>query len=711
VDQTNFKNMARYSEPRTSDQGDEIDLLQLLATLWRGKLWIVLTTVSGIILGGYYLYGVAVPMYTARTAIALEQQKEQVVDLQSVMSGISGDQSTINTQVELLRSRSLISKLVQSLDLEADPEFNPTLEEMSPISVGALKSWVKDKLGLSSTETQLSASSITDMTVDAVLKSISVSNVRQSYVFQVSAVSTSPQKSAAMANRLAELYIQDQLDVKFNATEQAVTWLTNRVSELKDQLETSEAQVKAFDSGTDLINPETLMSLNRQLKEQRDRANAARVDALKSVAFVNALKRAGAGGSDEDMAAAASDRTLSQTLEMVRAGTVPHDAFETQFAAIQNRAQIDADRARSQVKALEASTKEFESQINAQSKDLLTLQQLQREADASRSIYEYFLGRLKETSVQTGIQHADSRVISSAVVPLGATSPRKSLVLAMAAILGLFVGSGGVLLREMMNTTIRTTEDLEAVSGLTVFGSMPVIPARTRKSAIDYILSHPTSQAAEAVRNTRTSIMLSNIDNPPKIIMVTSSVPGEGKTTQSLMLAINMAALGKKVLLIEGDLRRRVLAEYLNIKPEHGLVSVIAGECEFTEAVYHDEHLGIDVLIAEHPRISAADFYASAKFAAFLREMRNDYDLVVVDTPPVLVVPDARVIGQFVEAIVLVVKWDSTSRQQVRDALSAFESYNQKVAGLVMSQVNTRQLKRYGYGDGYGAAYSGYYDT
>lgn len=183
---------------------------------------------------------------------------------------------------------------------------------------------------------------------------------------------------------------------------------------------------------------------------------------------------------------------------------------------------------------------------------------------------QYFLSRQKETSVQSGIQTADSRVLSRAVEPLLASAPRKSIILEMSLMLGLMAGAALVLAREMMQNTFRDTESLETRTGYAVLGQIPKIPVRKREKLLPYLTDKPTSVAAEAVRNLRTSVLLTNVDNPPQIIMSTSSVPGEGKTTQSLSLTQNLTGLRKSVLLIEGDVRKRLFAEYFQIEEKMG---------------------------------------------------------------------------------------------------------------------------------------------
>ncbi|MFC6639635.1 CpsD/CapB family tyrosine-protein kinase [Sulfitobacter sediminilitoris] len=237
---------------------------------------------------------------------------------------------------------------------------------------------------------------------------------------------------------------------------------------------------------------------------------------------------------------------------------------------------------------------------------------------------------------------------------------------------------------------------------------MPAIPARRRKNVLKYFVDKPTSAAAEAIRNLRTSVLLSNIDNPPKVIMSTSSIPQEGKTTQSMALALNLTGLGKRVLLIEGDIRRRIFSQYFELPNTNGLLSVLAGNLSLQDAVIRIDALGADVLIGEKAKTIAADIFSSERFAMLLETAREQYDYIIIDTPPVLAVPDARIIGRHVDAIIYTVKWDSTSHRQVREGLKAFEDVNLRVSGLVLGQINARGMKRYGYGDSYGA-YHAYY--
>ncbi len=700
--------MAEISQSESSRNllsrgAEEIDLGQLLGTLWRGKLWIAIAMAVALLIGGYYAFVSAVPTYTSSATVALESRQDQVVDIESVVTGLGGDQSTINTEVEVLRSRGLLEQVVERLDLTNDPEFNAALRERSMFSLGALLSVLR-----SGSDEEVSERRVLDSVIDVLSDKVAISNIRNSYVFRITVTTEAPRKSALIANTVAEAYIRDQISVKFEKTAQATEWLSDQVSTLRLDLENAETELKSFSSSTDLISPEGLFALNRQLKDLRDRkSNLTEAIAAQKAAVVNLETVEGL--SPEEKAQRANDPSLARLAEDIQNGVEgAAEAFETQYAVLLTRAQQEVLRLEAQFEAVDTSIAELTERIETQSSELVRLQQLEREAQANGLIYEAFLSRLKETTVQQGIQQADSRILSQAVVPLSPSAPKKPMILALSLILGAMVGGAAVLIREMSQNTYRVAEALERNTGLTVIGQIPTIPSRNRANVLQYLTDKPNSAAAEAVRNLRTSLLLANIDMPPRVIMSTSSIPGEGKTTQSISLAQNLSGLGKKVLLVEGDIRRRVFSEYFDIHDKPGFLSVLAGEASLQSAVTFNEQLQADILLGETSKVNAADLFSSDTFAQFLGTLRDAYDYVIIDTPPVLAVPDARVIGQHVDAILYTVKWDSTTHRQVNDGLKSLANVNLKVTGLVLSQIDQRGMKRYGYGDSYGA-YQAYY--
>ena len=697
-----------------ADKDDTIDVSALLATLWRGKWLIALVTLISMLLAGYYAYGVAVPKYQSTSVVILDTKEDSVVDLKAVVGGFSGDSTEVNTEVEVLRSRGLAGKVVDRLNLINDPEFNGALQE--PSLVGTTIARIRAILSFgqkpgTALDPELEKNRVKDGVVAALLDRVSVSNIRQSLVFNITVETESPTKSALIANTIAEIYILNQIEVKFEATEKATVWLSNRVSELQIELETAEKKVSDFTAQTQLVSIEGLQALERQIKELRYRIDGAATAQAETETRLDNLKSA---ATPEKKLEIAQDPTLVRIASGGLDSQAERESFDARYEAIVARVQSELIRANQQLTALKASETELANQISHQGEDLIALQQLTRESEATRLLYEYFLTRLKETSAQEGIQKADSRLLSNSVVPAYASAPRKMRILSIAMLFGVMIGSGLVLLREFRTSTFRTANELEQHTGYTVIGQIPKIPSRHRMDTLAYLSEKPTSAAAESIRNLRTSLMLSNLDKKPQVIISTSSIPGEGKTTVSLSLAKFLSGLGKSVLLIEGDIRRRTLNEYFPSLPRTGIASVLNGDVKFANAIHRPAGFEADVLAGEKTTVNAADIFSSDTFKSFMSEMRSKYDFIIIDTPPVLVVPDARIIAECADAILFSVKWDSTSKALVEESMRFFHNSNQRITGLVLSQIDEKGMKRYGYGGDAGAyaAYGkGYYDN
>lgn len=705
-------------------EDDEIDLVQLFGTLWRGK-WIITLCAAIALLGGvWYAFGIAVPKYSANTTLALQIDGPQIMDINSVMSGVSSDDASLNTEIEVIKSRKLGEQLVERLSLTEDPEFNPAIVEDDPAFFEiALSQWLDVDLAQGEelvpvlierwmgiplpAEEPLTEREIFDKTVDNVMKVISATLQRNTFVFSISAKTTDPRKSVLMANTLAELYVADQIAVKFEATENAVTWLSERVTDLEVELKTREDDIKELRAGSSAVTPESVAALNQRANDMSDRLADLRAAAEGAEARLAALQETQASGNVEAMQEAFPDPVLRRLYNNLQNGDEQsRDLFEDRFALLVKREANDTQRAVTQAVSLERSYDTLQEEIAASTENLVELQQAERETEATRVLYETFLARLKETTVQRGLQEADARVLSPAING-EYVEPRKSLILALSLILGGMIGVAIVVLQQFMHKGFRSAEELEKHTGINVMGQIPLIPIGKRDKLVPYLKSKPTSAASEAIRNLRTSVLLSNIDTPPKVIMSTSSIPGEGKTTQSLALAHNFVGLGRTVLLIEGDIRRRTFSQYFENTPDGGLVSALSGEKPLEDVVFTDPDLGADVLMGEKTDVNAADLFSSDRFVEFIDYVRKAYDIVIIDTPPVLVVPDARVIGQSVDAIIYSVKWNETAKDQVDEGIRQFGTAKLGITGFVLSQIDPKGMKKYGYGGKY-SAYGAY---
>lgn len=650
-----FTSVAAVTAPRIDITRAEMELADMAGAIWRGK-WAVgalaaLAAAAGLAWG---LFG-AEPRFRATAVVVLETGADPMLDMAQMLPLVTRDGTRVNTELEVLRSTALLSDIVEQEGLMRDPAFNPALAP--PGALGRAEARLRDWLGRPAAPVApaIAARSQRNGSIAALSAALTVRNVPDSHVFEITIDSHRPETAARLANAVAARYLDQQLETKFEATERASQWLGEKVAELEVELEQAEAQTNRFAAEMELISPETLTILSQQLKETRDRI----------------------------------------------------DAWE----AARDRGQPPADTA-SRIEQLRRLEAELSEKISRQSEDLVGLEQLQREAAASRQIYEFFLARFKETSVQQGVQQADARLLSPALIPDRPSAPRPVLLAALAGTLGALAAMALLIAREARTATFRTADDLEAATGLPVLGQVPRIPGRRRHAVLDHIRRKPRSAAVEAVRNLRTSLMTPARGEPPQVIACTSSVPGEGKTTLALALAQNLSGVAPRVLLIEGDTRKRVFRDYFDADPKGSLVRVTHGGQPLDEAVWTHPELGIDILFAAETPGNAADLLSSRGFKRLIRIARNRYDVIIIDTPPVLLVPDARIIGTLVDAVLYAVRWDRTRERQVAHGIKALTSMGVPVRGTVLSLVSPRGMRRYGYGADYGTyGGSGYYEA
>ena len=366
------------------------------------------------------------------------------------------------------------------------------------------------------------------------------------------------------------------------------------------------------------------------------------------------------------------------------------------------------DIARSKVKSLEDGLVALKSQTGEGDQAMVTLRQLRREADANKTLYESFLSRFKQIAEQQDFQMADARIVAKAETALRPYYPDPLIFFALSLVLGTMLGFGVALILEYMERGCRDLNALATQLVLSGLGIFPLIDACDQLPT-DYVLDKPLSVYAEAIRGVRTAVHFSNVDAPPRVIMVTSSLPGEGKTIFSLSFGRVLAKSGAKVLLIDADMRRPRVHSVLGLdKSKPDLARILSGEVQLAEAIQHDSS-GMDVIIARSKTPNPHDLLASKQMERLLAAAREKYDLVIVDTPPVIAVSDSAVVSKLVDTTIYIVRWASTPREVVKQGVKRLTDYNVRVAGVVLNQVNLEEQKQYGYGD-YGYYYSKYKD-
>ncbi len=678
---------------------DAVETAQLLGTLWRGKWTVAACGVIAVVIAGLYAYRIAVPLYPAQVTITRESEAPQVINgIESIFSSGGTDTVALNTEIVIFESRNLVGQLVDDLRLVADPEFNeelhdPRLSETILTSLG-----FPPKAALSEDEQR-------ERVIDTLTARLNVANIQQSLAFTIFIETTEPQKSVDIVNGLAEVYIENQVRKQLEAATRTMEFLSQRTSELKARVESLELDLANLTTNSSVVTEDELMAQTLQLRDIRGRL----IDLDRRIAFdaatIDRISQADTVDLLLSEIEASNDPRLVQMAVAYRDGRLSETTLRSQVSMRFDQLKAALDQSRAQREALQASAESLSESIGNKSNELITLNQLEREAEAAQLLYETFLARLQEASVQQSLEISETEIVSPAV-RREASSPRPILVMLLAMTLGAMAGAAVVFVREWRFAGFRTGEDLVRYTGRRVLGTIPALANRTRQSVLNHLKEKPTSVFAEAVRNLRTSVLMSSLDREPNVILVTSSVPGEGKTTLSIALTHHLNSMeGRTAILVEADVHRKTLSAYSDRTDAVTLADAVLGREDADTWNLFDNNLGFDVLVGSTDSFNGADLFASAKFKELIKQLSKKYDHIIIDAPPLLALTDARVLAKLADEIIFAVKWQSTTKTQVREGLNMLESVGHPNSALVLSQVDLRRMKKYGYDGQY--AYDG----
>ncbi|WP_260102025.1 GumC family protein [Phaeobacter inhibens] len=679
------------STPKTSfaaDDGQEVlDLGAIFAIIWRGRWVIAACVLIGLIVGIWRAYIVATPLYGAEVQLVLDPRDEKVVDIESVVSSLSATDEVIRTEVHILGGRELAGQVVDRLNLISDPEFNMMLRDPGFNPVQALKDMIKGILGMQVYDTSLTPDPafVREKVIQTLLANTRVVNIPDTYIFSIWVLSENPFKAADIANAFADTYVENQVAVKLNVTEQATGWLAERVTELRSQLEVNERRVADIRAQADVTSPAQLIGLENRL-----------------ISLRSALAERAAEVAEQQ--AAQTELTSLQTVEEQRVaarrngyGAIlaradnPQDGWRSVLAQLAR----DLREAEAKEQAIRRSMADLEITIATQSDALTEVVQAERDAEASRLLFENFQNRLRETSMQIGLQRADSRVISRAFPPDRPALPNKGQILILSVFLGGFLGTVLVVVLQLSRARLHSAAQIAGLTSVPVIAVLDQFSQKIRPEQASAL--GPQTRDGEAIRNLRTTLLMARGDVPPQVVVFTSAESGDGKSTLSAAMAHNMAQIGKSVLLVDGDLRRHYLSDPLadgNSKP--GLFDVLAGQSSLADAVLQGALGQADILPAGTVSGSAADLLSQGGLTELLALARTHWDIIIFDTPPISVVPDARIIGQHADLLILLAQWNTTRQAVFTDALRQLEQGGRSPDGIVLTKVKTTAKPLYG---------------
>ena len=666
------------------------------------------------------------PVYRSSVTLLIETDPTKLFPVGDTSNSIgSYYREYFQTQVEILKSREVAQRVVTKLKLAEYPEFDPR-----PKAPSALDVWIGEYV------TPLKAylwksPPPTPVEVEVLRRyadRLSVEPVRQSQLIKVSFDSEDPALAAVVANATAQAYIQADLDTRSTVNQSAGQQINERLEELKATLNASERALQAYrDREGMLDNKSTVLGgTARQLDELTQKLVDARVR-LSDAEQAYLQVKAGEATNYESVPAVVKSASIQRAKEVeaeaekklaeisqrygpdhpkyVAGSSDVTAARANTRRLIQNLVASIAkeyEAARATEKAIQDALNQSKSTIQNLNRKEIQLGMLDREAATNRQLYQSFLSRFKENSAAKNAPGANARVVDTAVTSLTPIRPAKTRTVLLAAGLTLFLGALAAVLLHRMNNTVQTSDDIEAKLNWPMLAALPILPRRKNKNRGQAVLDKPHDLYAESIRVASTEILLSSLNTPRKIVAVMSCVLNEGKSTFAVNLAHSQAKT-KRVLLIEGDMRRPSFGKAMILAPEQkGLAQLLLGTGTLEECLLKVDGANLHVIAAGAIPPNPQELLGSRAFSELLITLRAQYDMIIIDTPPVQLVSDALIIGAQSTGVIFIVKANETPVPMARRALERITSANIPIFGVILNQQNFKRAEKY-YGE-----YSGY---
>jgi polysaccharide biosynthesis transport protein len=710
--------------------GQDSVLRDYIRVLMKRK-WLVFSCLA-IIVGVVGLATMRSPrIYDAVGSIAINKTDPAILNLKDAANGGASeyyDPADLDTEVRILKSDLLALQVIRELNLDKQPEFGGT---------GAGPS---DALGLTTDALQPDSEKTTAL-LDGFKGGLRVSLVPNTRIVEIHYRSADKNLAANVVNTLISSYIEQNFKTRFESTMQTSDWMSKQLVDLEMKVQTSQEKLVQYQKQHEILGIDEKQNITTsKLDELNKELTAAESDRMEKESVYRLVQ-----SGDPDTAAAAATSAGSGTassalmermreqqadlkIQIAQLSTQFGNSYpkvvqlNTQLKEVDAQLQTEMTKVVSRVRSGYLAALQHESMLrqaldnqkqeaNKLNESAIEYSLLKRDVESYRTLYEGLMGKLKEAGVTAGLRSNNIRSVDKARVPTYPSEPNVPRNLTFALALGLSTGIGLAFLLEGIDNTVRTPEQAQAISALPSLGMIPLgsksgietagkrLTVASSREAVELVTqSRPQSQMAESYRALRTSLLLTSLGGPPKVILVTSALPQEGKTTTSINTAIVLAQKGTRVLLIDADLRRPSIHKTLGMGPKTGLSNVLTGNATLQQAVVRSNILPtLFVLTAGTPPPNPAELLASANMKDILLELGEQYDHIIVDTPPTLSVTDAVVMSTRADAVVLVIRSGQTTKQALRRSRDLLMQVNARVAGVLLNAVDLSSPDYYYY--------------
>ena len=726
--------------PQSAPNGPDRGLGQMMSLIWHRKFKVIAAMV-GCSLIAYTISYMMTPRYYAEGILAVETRPIYLPQLGMAAPPQSLDITVPRSEAQILKSRGLVDQVSHELNLDDDPDLNPYLNDapfLARVISGTRRAFVHAMQAIGIIPSHGSSGDDDDAATwaavdDNVTKRLDVRTDGKSYVMYVGFDGADPQVSSSVVNTVMKRFLTNQIESYNKSFTDANAWVKERSEELRHEVEDADKKVQAYLTAHSLVATQTggtvsgqqLADLNTQLSLARaDRAQAeARYDQAQTESKL--ASGAGAASSAEVLNSPLIQKLRQQEAEAMqkraematRLGpTHPqiqaikneinnvHGQIELETRKVLTSLQNQVVIARTREQSLEKQLSGLQDKATEVADSQVGLNQLQKEADTKRNVYQTFLATAQQTADPSRINQANARVVSSAIPPVDPTSPNKKLF----AIAGLFIGflaSGAtILFVSELDHGFESAADIESMLGLPVLGTLPLIRRRSprRHGLGQELIEGPHSPVSETLRGIRVALKSFADQGMTQVVLVTSAEPSEGKTSFASAMAAIAARDGLSVLVVDSDLRRPRFHRMFRSEPGPALQDVLRGGQSWGDAVRTDPESGAHCLTAHERTDSPVSLLSSGHWDIFLSEARKVYDLIILDSPPVIQVADALTLADYADTTIFVIAHRSTPKHTIEEAVRRFGTVRKPIAGVVLSKAPGTMIMGRSY-------YSGYY--
>lgn len=740
-----------------SEPGNGVNFDKLFAMARRQ--WRVVAVAVGVfaVLGLVYVF-TAVPLYTASTSVLIDHDQSNMTSQLATIGTTTEEDGSVLSQVELLKSEAISLRVVDNLKLGDNPLVVNQQQSLLRRGVNAIKSlvnvsaWFADDVPIED-KTEANRRAAAKVLMDGT----TVTRVGRTYILEVDFTSQSAAMASKIAGGIADAYIVDKLDSKYDATRRASTWLQDRIEELRQKAVDADTAVQRFRTENGLVTTGGQLVSDQQLTELNSALIVAQSDTAKAKARYDRIKSIIASGNADAIVTDVLDSSVSNQL---RTKYLQASKLESEISGRLGPDHVQAVRLRAEMKEYERLmfdelrriSESYESDVTvAQSREKsleesmdrargvtavagetqVHLRELERSAETYKKLHETFLSRYQEAVQEQSFPISEARIINKAQVPTVPSFPRKPLVLALFMVLGAAVGGTIGAYREFRDRFFRTGDQVREELNIEYLGSSQLISAGKPPSGLqedaehprsirkisgvtNYVIDHPLSMFAETLRSTKIAIDFGVQHEGAKVIGIVSSLPGEGKSTIAINFAELLAAQGARTLLIDADMRNPGATRAIGRHADAGLLEVLMENRPVQDLLLVNQKTKLAFLPAVVKRRvpHSSELLASNAMHKMLEAARANFDYVILDLPPLGPVVDARAVSPQIDAFVYIVEWGRTSRKMVRSTLFGDPEIANKCAGVILNKVDPKKMKlyrSYGSSEYYYSRYASYY--